>query len=418
MLNVDQVNKQLHILDSGDDAAQRQALHTLRNIEAQNWSTAPNALVNSLVEALQQQILSGPRPPVVHKEIAALISNVGTRSKSAIPQLIQFLQDGTPDSIREAAATVLGKFGSDAKSAVESLIAISSVPSSLGVHAVRALRDIGCADHRVRTALIQLWNAPIQSQNNQIQLAIALCKLKIDAVGLVPFLTNRLLASQDEALRKSAAEGLSWCNKNDLDVVPALVTSTLNDKNEDVRQIAKNALDHLKLSNEKAIDLCAKQLKDSLHAEAALRKTGQPAVPALILALGGGDATVRVKAARILACFGELGANAVPALMTALRDKDWEIRLEAAKGLWNITKKTDDVVPVLIQLLDDKRATDIEDGEARRRILQTVIESLWRIGPPASAAVPALLKMTKDKNRLVSQSAREAVKKIQPSAIK
>jgi len=72
-------------------------------------------------------------------------------------------------------------------------------------------------------------------------------------------------------------------------------------------------------------------------------------------------------------------------------------------------------VPVLVTLLKEKPPVDDDAGEARRMFLQTTIEALWRIGPPASAAVPALQRMTKEKNRLVSESAIEALKKIQPT---
>ena len=52
----------------------------------------------------------------------------------------------------------------------------------------------------------------------------------------------------------------------------------LSDKNEDVQLMAKTGLEQMKLSQEKAIPLCARQLKESTYAEAALRKSGALAV--------------------------------------------------------------------------------------------------------------------------------------------
>jgi hypothetical protein len=73
------------------------------------------------------------------------------------------------------------------------------------------------------------------------------------------------------------------------------------------------------------------------------------------------------------------------------------------------------VVPVLAALLDkDLAATKFAD-ETRRRFLQTVMEALQRIGPPAQAAVSALTDKAKDKNRLVSESALSALKVIAPA---
>jgi HEAT repeat protein len=239
--------------------------------------------------------------------------------------------------------------------------------------------------------------------------------LKLSASGLLTYLTGILVASQDASLRKLAAEGLAWCHKNDLDVVPALLTAALHDKDEEVRQKAEAGLDHLRLSHDKAFDLCSTQLKESSYAERALRSGSQPAVPALIKALGIKESTTREKAARILGGFGELAVEAVSALTSTLNDRNLDVRLAAAKGLWNITKTADAAVPVLIDLLDEKWAADFEAGESRRRFLQSVIESLGRIGPPAKAALPALTKRTKDNNRHISESALKAVKEIAPS---
>src|SRR5439155_12608197 len=114
MLHVDQVHKHILTLDKGDDASQRQAIPSLRGIEQQDWGTAPHALMSSLVVSLQQLLRSGTKPPLVHKEIAIILGNMGTRSKFAVPQLIELLQEGIPDTVREAAALALGRLGKEA----------------------------------------------------------------------------------------------------------------------------------------------------------------------------------------------------------------------------------------------------------------------------------------------------------------
>ena len=50
--------------------------------------------------------------------------------------------------------------------------------------------------------------------------------------------------------------------------------------------------------------------------------------------------------------------------------------------------------------------------------LQTVIEALRRIGPPAQGAAQALRRMAKDSNRHVSESALSALKNIDPPKAK
>jgi len=321
--------------------------------------------------------------------------------------------------IREAAATALGKLGREARAAVDRLLhVLSGCRATLAVQVVRALGDIGCADQRVRSALVNLWLSPNQSQTFKVQTAIALCKLKIDAADLLSVITKMLATHQDSFLRKSAAEALACCGRNEVDVVPALLTAALNDKDEKVRQTAEAGLAQLRLSHEKALQLCAKQLKDAAYAETALRHGGPLAVPALIEALGAAEPQVREKAARTLGSIGELAAKAVPALATALHDRERDVRLAAAKGLWNVTKNAEVVVPVLVDLLGEMGAGVSDGGESRRRLLQTVIEALRRIGPPAKGAVAALVNLTKDKNRHVSESACRALKEIAPTFAK
>jgi HEAT repeat protein len=280
---------------------------------------------------------------------------------------------------------------------------------------VRAIGNMGCDDERVRSSLLGLWSSPTYTEAGMAEVALALCKLQIDAKNLVGTLTKNLMSHKDAIYRKAAAEALARCSRDALDVVPALLTASESDTNDEVRQMAKSGLDHMGLSPEKAAYLCVKQLRDGCYAEVALRKSGAMAVPALIKALASNDAGVQVKAGRTLACLGELGAAAVPALKALLKADDREVRLAAAKGLWNITNNAEIVVPTLISLLDESWTADADSSGARRMFLQTVMEALRRIGPPAKSAKRALLRKTRDKCRLISESARISLRSIGPA---
>ena len=213
-----------------------------------------------------------------------------------------------------------------------------------------------------------------------------------------------------------SAEALGWCGKSDdAGVVPALAAA-LNDADEEVRGLATVGLRRMKLSPEMAIQVCCEQLKNSPHAETALRRFGQSAVPSLIRALGAKDAATREKAARALSGIGEAAAEASPPLIQALRDGDADVRLAVAKALWSITKEAQKVVPALAHLLERKWPPSPEADELRRRFLMAVIESLGRIGPPAQVAIPALLDKTGDENRHVRESAIRALRQIGPAA--
>ena len=423
MLDQGQLRHHLQALKSGDETLRREAIQALKTHERAEWDALSAEAIRPMVESLRHQLPksqeAGSKPPLFRQEVVTILGNIGPRAEAALPQLVDLLADGVPDGIREATSTALGKIGKEAKVAVDALIQIinSSCRIALADRVARALGDIGCADHRVKAALTNLWLYPIHSHSNQVQIAIALCKLKIDARGLLKYLSATLVSSRDTSLRKSAAEALAWANKNDVDVVPAL-TAALHDDDEEVQKLATAAMAQLRLTPTKAIHLCAQQLKESVHAEAALRKSGQASVPALIEALDSKEPLAREKAARTLGSIGELAIEAAPALAGVLDDKRLEVRLAAAKGLWNISKNADAVVPVLAELLASKTFPNPDAPDARRSFFQSVIESLCRIGPHAKAAIPALTRKTKDENRLIRESAQRALREIGPANAK
>jgi HEAT repeat protein len=305
--------------------------------------------------------------------------------------------------------------GKKAKSAVADLIGVlqSDCKGTLAARVARALGAIGCADERVRSALFTLWLSPGEATKSQA--AVALCRLGCDAPGLLPYLTGTVVAHRDAALRQAAAEALGWRDGAEPGVVPALAVA-LNDEEEAVCQQALAGLRRMHVSQEKALQSCAGQLKDCACAGTALTRFGPRALPALLQALEDADATTRAKAARTLSSLGEAAAPAVPALSEALRDTDPEVRLSAAKAVWHITAQAEEVVPALARLLKRKWPTGSDTAEVRRQFLQGVIEALGRIGAPATAALPMLLEKTLDENRHVRESAVRAVRQIDPKA--
>lgn len=417
MLTIHQLQKQILALQDVDDASRRQALQYIREYDEQEWATVPDPVIYDLVKALQGHILSVTKQSWAQKDIALILTNMGPRSKSALPQFIDLLQDGVPDHVREAAVNAIGRMGEeDAKSAVGPIVQLlSKARPALSAQAVSALGNLGCADERVRSVLVNLWLSPLQQQNCKTQTAISLCKLRIPVPNLLETLAKTLVANQEVNLRQAAAAALGWCSKNDSDVVPALLMASLSDKREEVRKTAQAGLDRMGLSNEKAAHLCSKQLGTSTYAEAALRKSGQVAVAYLIKALGSEDPAIQVKAAQILDSIGEAAAEATSALTTALHDENLDVRLAAAKGLWSITKSAEVVVPAFVDLLEAKDIANLEADETRRKFVQTIMEALSRIGPPAKAAVSVLTAWAKDKNRHIREAAVTALHSIAPT---
>lgn len=402
----------------GPDAGRRQAMLELKSFDEPSWAAVPAKVIASVIEALGGQLHAEDRGPLVRQEVTAILSKIGHRAEPAVPLLMELLAEGNPDAVRESAAATLAKIGPGAAAAVEPLVALfTHSRSSVALQAIRAIGDIGSSEASVESALNSLWNSTTASRAVIVETGIALSKLKIRTHNKVKFLANVLSASPEAPLRIGACEGLSYCGKDEVDVVPALLAAALNDRDDRVKEVAQAALKRLELDTAGAIAICVKQLKHAGLSETALKHSGPAAIGGLVNALASADPTTREKAARILGSLGEAGVEAVPALTKALRHSDADFRLAAAKCLWNITKNADLVTNVLVDLLYVKRTGEDAGEDAHRRYLQTVIEAIWRIGPAAQDAVPALLEMSKHRNRLVADSAKNALKEIAPAKV-
>jgi HEAT repeat protein len=76
-----------------------------------------------------------------------------------------------------------------------------------------------------------------------------------------------------------------------------------------------------------------------------------PALPRLIVALGGPDPASRASAARILMNLGPAARPAVPALTALVRDLDPNVRQAATQALSNLGKMAEPAIPALIEAL-------------------------------------------------------------------
>ena len=162
-----------------------------------------------------------------------------------------------PDAIREEAVATLGKIGTKAKSAAPHLHKmLPNSRTTLSLRIILALGNMVGGDHKVHAALIDLWATPDQSHANQVQVALALCKLRLEAKGLVNFLIHTLAAKQESSVRQVAAEAFGWRDKNEVEVVPILLMTALQEKDEKVRLKVEASLTQLKLTRDKAIRLC------------------------------------------------------------------------------------------------------------------------------------------------------------------
>jgi HEAT repeat protein len=127
------------------------------------------------------------------------------------------------------------------------------------------------------------------------------------------------------------------------------------------------------------------------------------ALVAVLTGANSGD-ELRCEAARALARADPLAPATAAALRAAANDRSGSVGVCAAEALWRATDDADRATRALIARLSDVR------------VRAAAAQALYRMGPQAKAAVPALLAAAKDKDRLFHESVVMALLKIDPSA--
>ncbi len=157
----------------------------------------------------------------------------------------------------------------------------------------------------------------------------------------------------------------------------------------------------------KASDSSVRQ-KAALHFS-SIGSDADPALPALIAALGDPQAAVRQAAASSLGLiqvrmrsespWRRMPEAAVPALVRLLKDPDSYVRGDAARAVGHFGPAAKSAVSALVEILTDLERTDKSDPkrvtpEFLLRI--SVVRSLGEIGPDARAGVPVLVRALAD----------------------
>ena len=130
---------------------------------------------------------------------------------------------------------------------------------------------------------------------------------------------------------------------------------------------------------------------------------GAGVVGPLVELLNDRSHPVREEAAIALGKLGMLAKSAVPALERTIANQQLGVRVEAAKSLWLLTGRTEKVIPVLIEEL-----AEFEDSVESAK-------TLGEIGPPAKAAVTALVGALNSVDPETRMRAAEALGRIGPA---
>jgi HEAT repeat protein len=185
----------------------------------------------------------------------------------------------------------------------------------------------------------------------------------------------------DGVSRAEAAKALGNIGTESPAVLPELLRLLRDDNDPDVRTEAARALGKI--------------------GEGAA--TASRSIAAVLNDQDCGD-KLRGEAAWALARVDPLAAGTAGALGAAAEDHSGHVGVRAAEALWNVSREAGNAVLALADRLGDPA------------VRLAAAQALYRIGPGAKPAVPALLAAAKVKDRLFRESVIMALRKIDPEA--
>lgn len=352
-----------------------------------------------------------------------ILARVGPSAAEALPGLTralgsQFLQT------RIAAAVALTALGPLAAPAVPQLVAGLADQYADGRQAVAAcLARVGAAAEPAMPALLPL----LADRESRVRdaAAAALQRIGPQAVpGLIAIVETRDV-QRLKAWAESVARVSWWYTKLDADTIldPAKVATGLSWE---------------------AYDLMAERARLEAAQEAALRVLGNlgpaaaPAAPAIVGALADRNPSVTLAAIHALARVGLATAGAAPALVQLLVHESKAIREAAAKALaqsdqaWAAEPGVAEALTALAKRLSGSGAAGQAALEALvalgpgavptltqtlaagdRIAREQAARALGRIGPAASAAIPALTRALQDPHPWVQKEAAAALAQVE-----
>lgn len=334
----------LKALTGNDPVVRRDAARALGQLGADSPDAVP-----ALVKAL------GDPDDEVRRLAVASLGEIRPDAKLVIEPLAGALKDRIA-SVRQQAAVVLGEYGPAAKSALPALVARVRNPGEGGgvrQQASRAIGRIGPEAKEAVPALIgmldsgdgsMLWwyaaEALAQIGPDALPAVVAILRKPdgsinaraMDAAGRfgrsgAPALRDALKA-RDPAVQLAAASALVYASPEDAAPARPILDAAVRDPNSIRRSTALNALRHLNFMTKPSVDGLVAALRDPLPA-------------------------VRSDAATVLADHGAGGRDALPALGEALKDSVPEVQFRAAIAIARIDPDSPESVVGLLKATKD-----------------------------------------------------------------
>jgi HEAT repeat protein len=348
------------------------------------------------------------------------MSAIADAGPAAVPVLVEALKN---DKVAYWACLVLRDIGPDAKDAVpaltealgskqpqvprEALLALAAIgePAASAVPRIAAMIDDGLHRTAATYALGAIGKIPTDVETK----VRANVKSEDKLLSTASFWTLARLHPEDKEIRREVTERLA---------------ERLKEQDPNVRAWAAQGLAALPPAPDITVPIFEKAFQDAdettvRSALDALAGVGARAVPRLIDVLRNAKyAKLRVDVAYTL---GQFGADAAPAtddLAKLLGDADPKVSSEAALALAKIGAPAGAAVPALIKAIEKAVAGAGENPLEQQEDTTgcAAAYALGRIGPPAAGAAADLLKATASRDAALSLVSAWALAQIEPGS--
>lgn len=401
---------------------------------------------------------------------AVPVSAQNKESKVGGKTLDEWIKDLQPESknrdpsMRQTAIGALTQFGEGAQKKGGSLLilALSDPDGSLRVNACIAIGNIGLDARDMDKGVTALVRLLTDTQAIvRLHATMALGRLGPAARAAIPKLTKDTINDKSSwEIRKTAAQALGSiavdrengpdaqtvgaltraihgqyadvCSLVRLEAIVSLSVLGVSSRAGEVQSVMKTLEGAMK-DQDKGVEIWARVLTLGFNRDLP----PEPHLKVIGKYLTNSDMQVRAHAARSLAAMGPRAKSLIPALIDNLRDKETEAASAAAQALVAmkdiLTDRELDAIaesfksndPVLraraahmVNLLGDRgtRCIDqliaaLKDDDPQVIMISAFV--LGEIGMPAKKALPALNNLTKHKELLIQNTAREAIFKIE-----
>jgi len=365
------------------------------------------AVVPTLDEAL------GDRAPTIRESAATALGRLGAEAKPAVPTLIGLFKDRDP-AVRLRAAEAVGQLGPTLPETVPALTAaLGHKDPVVRQSAVTALERLKPTPSAVADALGQALDDP--EPTVRVKAAEVLLRADAPPAAALATLTEEL-RGRDPGTRSQAALLLQNGGARARPAVPALRELTA-DRDRMTRIYACQAL--AKLGGPEA-ETAGAVLRGLLtEDDAAVRTLAaatlwdlgavREALPVLVAALGSNDQTAINTANQVLQRINTTGTQAkelVPALADALADDNAAARNQVLNILQRLGQSARPAAPAVARLL---RAGD-------ENVRQQALNTLRSIGGATKDAVPDLVEALRSSNPGVRSQVAEMIRQLGPDA--